>query len=149
MAAEQKIAVVDFKSVMQNIPQTATIMQKLEAEFKDEKAVIVQLEKDIKYYTEKKKRDGSLMSPKELEELDKKIAGYYQEYQTKGKAFQQATGIRQNEETNNIMALVSQVVDNIAKEGNYDLVLQKQAVVFSKEKHSITDEVVKQVSKLK
>ena len=60
MAADQKIAVVNFQEVMGKIPQTATVMQNLETEFKDDKAVLAQLEKDIKYYQEKKQRDGRL-----------------------------------------------------------------------------------------
>jgi outer membrane protein len=149
MAANQKIAVVNFQEIMGQIPQTAAVMQSLEAEFKDEKAVLAQLEKDIKYYQEKKKRDGSLMSAKEKEDLDKQIGTLYQDYQTKGKVFQQSTGARQNEETNKIIALVRQAIDNIAAKGKYDLVLEQKAVVFSKPESSITAEVVEQVSKLK
>ncbi|MEY8253169.1 MAG: OmpH family outer membrane protein, partial [Colwellia sp.] len=37
MAADQKIGVVNFQEVMSKIPQTAALMQSLEAEFKDEK----------------------------------------------------------------------------------------------------------------
>lgn len=146
--AAQKIAVVNFQEVMAKIPQTAAVMQQLEAEFKDEKAVLAQLEKDIKYFQEKKKRDGSLMSAKEKEDLDKQIATKYQEYQAKGKAFQQITGQRQNEETNKILALVKQAIDNVAKKEKYDLVLEQKAVVFSKPETSITEKVVEQVSKL-
>jgi outer membrane protein len=149
MAANQKIAVVNFQEIMGKIPQTAAVMQALEAEFKDEKAVLSQLEKDIKYYQEKKQRDGSLMSKKEKEDLDKQIGTLYQDYQVKGKAFQQKTGVRQNEETNKIIALVRQAVDNIAAKGKYDLVIEQKAVVFSKPDTSITDQVVEQVSKLK
>lgn len=148
MAADQKIAVVNFQEVMGKIPQTASIMQSLEAEFKDDKAVLVQLEKDMKYYQEKQKRDGSLMSEKEKEDLQTQIATLYQEYQAKGKAFQKATGLRKNEETNKIIALVRQAIDNIAAKEEYDLVLEQQAVVFSKPETSITAKVVKQVSKL-
>ena len=149
MAADQKIAVVNFQEVMSKIPQTAAVMQSLEAEFKDEKAAITQLEKDIKYFQEKKQRDGSLMSAKEKEDLDVQIATKYQEYQAKGKAFQQKTGARQNEETNKIIALVRQAVDNIAAKEKYDLIIEQKAVVFSKPESSITDKVVEQVSKLK
>jgi outer membrane protein len=149
MAADQKIAVVNFQEVMGKIPQTATVMQGLEVEFKDDKAVLAQLEKDIKYYQEKKQRDGSLMSAKEKEELDTQIGTLYQDYQVKGKAFQQATGLRKNEETNKIVALVRQAIDNIAAKEKYDLVLEQQAVVFAKPDASITDKVVEQVSKLK
>jgi len=149
MAADQKIAVVNFQEVMGKIPQTAAVMQLLEDEFKDDKAVLAQLEKDIKYYQEKKKRDGALMSVKEQTDLDTQIGTLYQDYQTKGKAFQQKTGVRQNEETNKIIALVRQSIDNIAAKGKYDLILEQKAVVFSKPEASITDEVVEQVSKLK
>lgn len=149
MAADQKIGVVNFQEVMSKIPQTAVVMQTLEAEFKDEKADLAQLEKDIKYFQEKKQRDGALMSKKEKEELDKNIGVKYQEYQAKGKVFQQKTGVRQNEETTKIIALVRQAINSIAASDNYDLILEQKAIVFSKPKASITDKVVKKVSKLK
>lgn len=149
MAADQKIAVVNFQEVMSQIPQTAAVMQSLEAEFKDEKAVLAQLESDIKYNQEKKKRDSSIMSAKEVAALDKTIGELYQQYQTQGKAFQQKTGLRQNEETNKIIALVRQAIDGIAAKGKYDLIIEQKAVVFSKPDASITKEVVEQVSKLK
>ena len=149
MAADQKIGVVNFQEVMSKIPQTAALMQSLEAEFKDEKAIITQLEKDIKYYQEKLKRDGSLMSVKEKDELNAKVKSLFQEYQVKGKALQEKASQRQNQETNKIIALVRQAVDNIAVKQDYDLVLSQQAVVYSKPDASITDIVVEQVSKLK
>ncbi len=148
MAADQKIAVVNFQEVMGKIPQTAVVMKSLEEEFKDEKAVLAQLEQDIKYLQEKKKRDGSLMSAKEIADLDEKMGSLFQDYQTKGKAFQQDTGARKNEETNKIIALVRQAIDNIAAKGDYDLVLEQSAVVYAKPDSTITAEVVKQVSKL-
>ena len=89
------------------------------------------------------------MSAKEKEELDKKLATLFQDYQVKGKALQEKAGQRQNEETNKIVALVRQAVDNIAAKNKYDVVLSQQAVVFSKPDLSITDKVVEQVSKLK
>jgi len=149
MAADQKIAVVNFQEVMGKIPQTAALMQSLEAEFKDEKAIITQLEKDIKYYQEKLKRDGSLMSEKEKEELNVKVKSLFQEYQVKGKALQEKASQRQNQETNKIIALVRQAVDNIAVKEDYDFVLSQQAVVYAKPTASITDTVVEHVSKLK
>lgn len=149
MAADQKIAVVNFQEVMAKIPQTAAVMQALEDEFKDDRTVITELEKDIKYNQEKLQRDGALMSAKDKEELEKKIGTLYQEYQVKGKALQQKAGQRQGEEQNKIIALVRQAVDNISAKGKYDLVIEQKSVVFVKPDLTITDEVVAQVSKLK
>lgn len=149
MAADQKIAVVNFQEVMAKIPQTAAVMQALEEEFKDDRTIITELEKDIKYNQEKLQRDGALMSAKDKEELEKKIGTLYQEYQVKGKALQQKAGQRQGEEQNKIIALVRQAVDNISAKGKYDLVIEQKSVVFVKPDLTITDEVVAQVSKLK
>ncbi|GAA5136536.1 OmpH family outer membrane protein [Thalassotalea piscium] len=149
MAADQKIGVVNFQEVMGTIPQTAAIMQQLESEFKDERAVVAQLEKDIKYYQEKKQRDGALMSEKEKADLDKQIGDLFAQYQEKGKALQQKAGVRQNEEQSKLIALVRQAIDGIAAKDKFDLILQQQAVAFAKPDADITKKVVEQVSKLK
>jgi len=149
MAFEQKIAVVNVQEAINQIPQSAALMQTLEAEFKDEKAVIAQLQKDLTFEDENLKRNGSLMNDKEKQELQTKMAKLYQDYQVKVKEFQQKVAQRKNEETNKLFALVSQAVDNIAAKEEFDLVLSNQAVMFSKPEHNITSKVVEQVSKLK
>jgi len=149
MAFEQKIAVVNVQEAISQIPQAAALMQTLETEFKDEKAVIEQLQKDLTFEDENLKRNGSLMSEKEKTELQTKMAGLYQQYQVKVKEFQQKVSQRKNQETNKLLALVTQAVDNIAAKEDYDLVISKQAVVFSKPNTDITPKVVEQVSKLK
>jgi len=149
MAFEQKIAVVNVQEAINQIPQSAALMQALEAEFKGEKAVIEQLQKDLTFEDENLKRNGSLMSEKETKKLQEKMTKLYQQYQVKVKEFQQKVTQRKNVETNKLFALVTQVVDNIAAKEKYDLVLSKQAVVFSKPALNITSKVVEQVSKLK
>lgn len=149
MAFEQKIAVVNVQEAINQIPQSAVLMQTLEAEFKDEKAVIEQLQKDLTFEDENLKRNGSLMSEKDTKDLQTKMANLYQQYQAKVKEFQQKVAQRKNIETNKLFALVTQAVDNIAAKDDYDLVLSKQAVVFSKPAINITSKVVEQVSKLK
>jgi len=149
MAFEQKIAVINVQEAISQIPQAAVLMQTLEAEFKDDKAVIAQMQKDLTFEDENLKRNGSLMSDKEKKALQTKMSALYQQYQVKIKAFQQKVNQRKNEETNKLVALVIQAVDNISAKENYDLVLGKSAVVFSKPKYNITPQVVEQVSKLK
>lgn len=148
-AADQKIGVVNMQNIMQQLPQTTAMMQSLQTEFKDQAAEVAQLEKDIKYYQEKQKRDASVMNDKEKEELNGKIAELFRTYQEKGKALQQQSQIRQNEETNKVLALVKQAIDNIAAKDEFDLVINQQAVVFASPDADISSKVVEQVSKLK
>ncbi len=149
MAFEQKIAVVNVQEAISQIPQAVALMQTLETEFKDAKAVLEQLQKDLTFEDENLKRNGSLMSEKEKKGLQTKMSNLYQQYQAKVKEFQQQVSQRKNAETNKLLALVTQAVDNIAAKNDYDLVLSKQAVVFSKPATNITSKVVEQVSKLK
>lgn len=148
MAAQLKIGMINIQEVMGKIPQSAVVMQTLEAEFKDAQAELAKLEKDIKYYQEKQKRDGALMTEKEKTDLNKQIGTLYQEYQAKGQALKQRVGIRQNEEQGKLLALIHQAIDNIASTEKYDFILAEQAVLFSKPGTKITDKVVEQVSKL-
>jgi len=149
MAFEQKIAIVNVQEAISQIPQAVALMQALETEFKDDKAVLEQLQKDLTFEDENLKRNGSLMSEKEKKGLQTKMSNLYQQYQAKVKEFQQQVSQRKNAETNKLLALVTQAVDNIAAKNDYDLVLSKQAVVFSKPATNITSKVVEQVSKLK
>lgn len=147
--AEQKLAIVNFQEVMAKIPQTGILMSELENEIKDDKAIIVQLEKDIQYNKEKQKRDSSLMTKKEQDELNAKIASLFKEYQTKGQALNEHIAKRQTEESNKLIAIVRQVIDNIAKKGGYDLIIEQKAAAFAKPELDITAQVVENVSKLK
>jgi len=149
MAFEQKIAVLNVQAAIQQIPQSAALMQTLETEFKDEKAVIEQLQKDLTFEDENLKRNGSLMSEKEKKELQTKMTGLYQQYQVKVKEFQQKVAQRKNEETNKLLALVTQASDNIAAKEDFDMVIAKQAVVSLKPSVDITSKVVELVSKIK
>ena len=147
-AADQKLGVVNVQSIMKQLPQSVAMVQTLNAEFKDETAEVTQLEKDIKYYQEKQKRDGALMSAKEKEDLNKQIGELFQSYQAKGQALQQKIQMRQNEETNKILALVRQAVNNIAEAEKFDIIVEQKAVVFAKPDADLTAKVVEQVSKL-
>ena len=147
--AEEKVAVVNFQQVLASIPQAEVVRQGLEAEFKDDKAILSQLEADIKYRQEKKKRDSSLMSKKEIEDLDKETAALYQDYQKKGQEFQQKLNARQNAEQNKLVALVRQAIDGIAAKEKFDLVFEQRALLYVKPDITITDKVIEQVSKLK
>ncbi|MFD2165853.1 OmpH family outer membrane protein [Thalassotalea euphylliae] len=148
-AMAEKFGVVNYQRIQAEIPQTAQLAQTLDEEFKDDRAVLEQLKKDVQYFQEKLKRDSSLMTEKEKEDVQKQVAAKFQEYQTKGQELQQKAQVRQRQETGKILALIRQAIDNIAAKDNYDFVFEQSAVPFNKPEHDITDKVVEQVSKLK
>ena len=147
--AAQKVGIVDIQGVMQQLPQTVKMVEALKEEFKDDGAEIAQMEKDIKYYQEKQKRDSALMSEQEKTELSTKIGQLFQAYKEKGQALQKMSQTRQNEETGKLLALVKQAIDNIAAKDKYDVILRAETVAFVTPALDISAQVVEQVSKLK
>jgi len=149
VSAEQKIGIVDIQGVMQQLPQTAKMVEALQAEFKDAGDAIKKLEDDIKYNQEKKARDSALMTQQEISALDSKLAGLIATYREQGQALQQKSQARQNEESTKVLALVKQAIDNIASKEDFDMVVRSETVVFALPKYDISKQVVEQVSKLK
>ena len=147
--AAQKLGVVNIQAVMQQLPQTAKMVESLQEEFKDDGAEISKLEASLKYNQEKQKRDAITMSKKEIEALQKETMALYKEYQEKGQALQKKSQARQNEETNKLLALVKQAIENIAAKEDFDLILRAETVTFTKPELDISAMVVEQVSKLK
>ncbi len=148
MAAD-KVAIVDIQGVFGQLPQIATIQQKIEDEFAPEREKIKKLEADITYNMDKLKRENATMSKAQKEELQNQIISQRKEFESMVKPLEVNIRRRQNEERNKIVALIMQTIEAEAKSGDYDMVLQKSAVIYSKDAKDLTDEIVKKVGKLR
>ncbi len=148
--AEQKIGVVNVQGIFQSVPQAAVIQQTIAAEFKDRIEDVNRLEKDIKYYLEKQQRDAATMSATEKGDLDKQILDLRTEYQSKAQPLQQEVQRRQGEERNKVLELIKVAIDDVAAKGDYDLVIDGNAVTYLKDESiDLSREVIDQVSKIK
>lgn len=145
--AEQKIGVVNVQAIFQGLPQAATVQQTITAEFKDEIEVVNRLEKDLQYYLEKQKRDTATMSQAEITELEGKINSLREEYAAKAQPLQQNTQRRLGEERNKLLALISQGINTVAEKGNYDMVLNANAITYVKPENDISTKVLEELTK--
>ncbi|TEW56694.1 OmpH family outer membrane protein [Psychromonas sp. RZ22] len=145
-AETQKIGVVFPTKVMQESPQRDKIIKTLEAEFKDRVAALQKLEKEIRTLETKIKKDGELLSNNELTALKRQIEVKVSEYKFMGKAFEEDQRRRQGEEQQKALAVIRDVINNIAKEGHYDLILNGEQVVFSTPALDISDKVIQKIS---
>ncbi len=146
--AEQKIGAVNVQGIFQAMPQAASIQETIAAEFKDRTEEVSRLEKDIKYYLEKNQRDAATMSQKEKEELESKILALRDEYTGKAQPLQQEIQKRLQEEQNKLLGLIKQGIDAVAAKGNYDLIMNANAMAYMKPELDVSKEVLEQVSKI-
>lgn len=142
----QKIGVVFPSKVMQESPQRERILKKLESEFKGRYEKLQSLEKEIKSLQTKIKKDGELLGKTEVTGLQRQIEVKVSEYKLSRKAFEEDQRRRQGEENQKILSVVSKVINDIAKQGGYDLILNGEQIVFSKPSLDISDKVIQEIS---
>ena len=65
--------------------------------------------------------------------------------QKQGQAYQQELTMAQNQAMQGFFDRVKKIVDGIAKNEKYDLILQKEGVPFATQKMNITNKVIKKL----
>ncbi|WP_094752374.1 OmpH family outer membrane protein [Psychromonas sp. CD1] len=146
-ATSQKIGVVYPSKIMKESPQRARIIKKLESEFKGRYAALQALEKTIKKYETTLKRDSELMKESEVIAIQRKIEVKLAEYKINRKAFEEDNRRRQGEEQQRALIVVRDVINSVAKKGNYDFIVNGEQIIFAKPGYDISDLVIKEISK--
>lgn len=146
-AAEMNIAVVDIGKVLREIPQRKTIEAKLKGEFDSRIREVQRLETEGQSLTAQLKKNESFMSAEDRTKSQRRLAELQADYNLKGQALQEDQRRRFGEEQQKIFEQIQTAVTSIAKSEGYDLVLNKQAVVYSNDKNDISAEVIQKVSR--
>lgn len=145
-AAEVKIGFVDVAYVMSKSPQRVAISEKLKSEFKEQEEEIKSLFEDYKKLQEKAQKDGATMSEKERLELQRQG----QEMETKIKLKQQALNEdsqrRAGEEQRILGAKILEKIAELAKEEKYDMIVNKDALLWADQATNLSDKVLAKLS---
>lgn len=143
--AAQKVGFINTAQVFQSLPQREAVAQKLQAEFKDRKNELDSLKKQLETKTEKARKDGSLMSSKEKEDLKISIGQLNYSLKVKSQAFNQDYQKREYEERNKLVRVISQAAEKVAKKDGYDLIVDTQAVLWGNDASNVTEQVIKEL----
>ncbi len=144
--AGNKIAVVDMQQIMQQSKEMKTIQQQLENEFKPRRDKLISLEGQIKADMEKYKKDAAVMSKAEQQKMQEKIVGAQREFEQEGQKYQRDLNAKHNAEMQKLYSKVRAVIEKVAKDSGYDLVLQKETAPYADNKLDLTDKVIKKLS---
>lgn len=145
-ADSAKIGVVDLQKIMQTSSQVKVIQQKLETQFKPRRDQLVTLEGAIKNDMEQFKRDAAVLSASQKKDLEKKIITAQQQFEREGQQYQQELSTAHNEAMEGFYAKVRTAIAKIAKEEQYQLIVQKDAAPFSIDALDVTDKVSKAIN---
>lgn len=141
-ATPMKIGVVDLQKVMQTTPKMKALQARLEKDFMPRRDKLVKMEEQLKADMDTFKRDSAVMSDAQKKALESKIIKAKQAFEAEGQEYQRDLSEKHNKSVQALYEKVKSIVDSIAKQGQYDLVLQKDAAPYSASKLDITDKVL-------
>lgn len=144
--AQTRAAFVEVPRLLKEAPQVAAVRDALKKEFARRDEELVAQQNQIKRLEEKLTRDGAIMSEAESKRLERDIISRSRKLKNEQSAFQEDLALRQNEELGKLRKVIAEVIADVAKRENLDLVFES-GVVYASDSANITDEVLKELSR--
>ncbi|MBI2379982.1 MAG: OmpH family outer membrane protein [Gammaproteobacteria bacterium] len=142
IAADLKIGVVNMREVMAKAPQREAITAMLKKEFTTRQDELRKLDKQIQGKVEKAQRDAPVLSAQQKIDIKRELEQLNTDFRLRQKAFEEDLGRRDNEEGRKLYLKVTQAIENIAKNGGYDIILARETVPYISERADITKDVL-------
>lgn len=146
-AADIKIGYVDVEKLLKEVPQVEKINEKMIERFGTKKSELEAAEKKIIELQEKYKRNELVMTDDKLNELKTVIISNVQRFKQSEAVLQQEVAAMRNQEVAILQQSIRGVIDEIAKDDKYDLILS-DGVLHSNDNLNITQQVLDKMSKL-
>ncbi|MGD9152559.1 MAG: OmpH family outer membrane protein [Gammaproteobacteria bacterium] len=137
------LGVLDVQKIMQNSPRIRAAGEKLKAKFIPQQNKIMAKQQELKNLMDKYNRDAPVMSNSVKQKLKNQIIASRKEYTTMSQNFEQALMKAQQKEMQKLTNDLQNIVAKIAKKDNLNMVLTKQAIIYSGDAKDITDQVLK------
>jgi outer membrane protein len=147
-AEEYRIAFVNATKVFEESPQYKKARERLQTEFSRREKDLLASQKQLKQLEEKLQRDGSVMSESEVKRLERDILSRSRKLKNAQTEFREDLNLRQNEEFKKLRQQVREVIQEVGKSENIDLIVSDGVVYFSK-KIDISDRVLEKLRERK
>ena len=146
--AQPKIGFVNIAKIMEESPQAEAARKALEREFSSRDKQLTSARDSVLKLEEKLKNDGSIMSEANRVNLERDVLSQKRDYNRMRDELREDFNIRRNEELGSLQKKVYEVIQGIAKQENYDLVLT-QPVLYASPSVDITDKVLQKLNAAK
>ncbi len=146
-AADTRIGIVNTAKLLKEAPQAEAARKKLESEFAPRDAKIVDLQKRIKKLEDKLSKDAAIMSEAARKKKEREIVSKKRDVKRIREEFTEDFNFRRNEEIGKLQKLVSETILSLAKEKQYDIILN-ESVIYASQQVDITVNVLKRLREL-
>jgi len=147
-AENYRIGFVNATRVFEESPQYQAARDRLETEFSRREKELLSNQKQLKQLEEKLQRDGAVMSESEAKRLERDILSRSRKLKNAQTEFREDLNLRQNEEFKKLRTQIREVIQDVGKSENIDLIVSDGVVYYSK-RIDISDKVLDKLRKLK
>ena len=146
LLAEIKIGYVNAVKVIEEAPQAASALKKLEAEFGPRDKRLVDMQSRIKQIEEDLQKNALVVKDADRRAREHELNGLKRDLRRATQEFREDYNLRRNEELATLQKLVQRSIAELAKQEGYDLVLN-EGVLYAGPKTDITEKVLRRLGK--
>lgn len=147
-AAAMKIAVLDYQMALLESDAAKQYAIDAEKKFGPQLDKLQGLEKDAKTLQDRL-ANNSKMSKSERERLELDFQQKARDLQFQSRELNESKAISDRDMLKKLKPKLDQAVQEIIKKGDYDLVIERGAVVDAKPRHDITRQVIERMNQLR
>ena len=140
-AAELKIGFVNTERVFREAAPAKRAQQKLEREFAARNAELGKIEKQGRDLQQELERENVTMPEAARREKERQLADISRNFQRIQREIREDLNLRRNEELAGVQERATRVINQIAEQEKFDLIIQE--AVFASSRIDITDKVIK------
>jgi outer membrane protein len=147
--AEMKIAILNYQMALLESDAAKKYAVEAEKKFGPQLTKLKKLETDAKSIQDRLMKDGERMQQAELERLELDFKQKARDFQIQSKDLNEAKALADREMLEKLKPKLDKAVEEVLKTGNYDLVLERGAVVDVKPQYDITMRVIERMNQLR
>ncbi len=147
--AEMKVAVLNYQMALLESDAAKKYAVDAEKKFGPQLNRLKTLDSDAKRIQERLMKDGEKMQTSERERLELEFKQKARDFQFQSKELNEAKAIADRDMLQQLKPKLDKAVEEVIKKGNYDLVLERGAVVEVKPQFDITKQVIERMNQLR
>ena len=140
-AADMKIGFVNTERVFREAAPAKRAQQVLEREFSARNAELAKLEKQGRDMQTELERENVTLSESARRDKERQLADISRDFQRKQREIREDLNLRRNEELARVQERATRVINQIAEQEKFDLIIQE--AVFASSRIDITEKVIK------
>jgi outer membrane protein len=142
-----KIGVIDMQQIMQQSAQAVSLNKQLQTQFQPRQQKLVTAQKNLQAEMSTFNKNGPTLNDADRTKTQNQILADRTSFQQMVQSYQQDLSTAQNQAMQKFMGNVQNAVSDVAKQGNYTLIVQRAAAPYADPSLDITKQVIADMSK--